>query len=217
MIIAFNAGWILILTKINYGGDEVENAIYFSKIEYRKRIGYGKVSSIILLNISERELSYQVFEWKRKMPAVEGIKTENVNGYFWTYKTALPAKKIRNEKSGFESRLVIDDSYEQEVVFSYSIKLNDEQMNELLPYCNALDFEPYRGRKMLMGEEGYIGYRDEVSLYFRAITDSYIPLLELPMDYFYDEKHIWPSEKLYQYLLKTFFEGNKKLCGWSPN
>ena len=41
-----------------------------------------------------------------------------------------------------------------------------------------------------MGEEGYIGYRDEVQLYFRAVTDSYIPLLELPMDYYYDEKHI---------------------------
>ena len=30
------------------------------------------------------------------------------------------------------------------------------------------------------------------------------------MDYFYDEEHIWPSEKLYRYLVKTFFERNKK-------
>ena len=67
---------------------------------------------------------------------------------------------------------------------------------------------------MQMGEEGYIGYRDEVRLYFRAITDSYIPMLELPMDYYYDEEHIWPSEKLYRYLLKTFFEKEKKLRRW---
>lgn len=67
---------------------------------------------------------------------------------------------------------------------------------------------------MEMGEEGYIGYRDEVQLYFRAVTDSYIPLLELPMDYYYDEKHIWLSEKLYRYLVKTYFEEDIKLRGW---
>lgn len=87
-------------------------------------------------------------------------------------------------------------------------------MKILLPYCNALDFEPYRDRKMQMGEEGYIGYRDEVRLHFRAITDSYIPMLELPMEYYYDEEHIWPSEKLYRYLVKTFSEKEKKLREW---
>lgn len=69
---------------------------------------------------------------------------------------------------------------------------------------------------MEMGEEGYIGYRDEVDLYFRAVTDSYIPLLELSMGYYYDEEHIWPSERLYRYLVKTFFEGDKRLRGWGP-
>ena len=64
---------------------------------------------------------------------------------------------------------------------------------------------------MSMGDEGYIGYRDEINTYFTGITNSYIPKLDLPMDYFYDEEHIWPSEKLYRYLVKTFFEGNKKL------
>lgn len=54
-----------------------------------------------------------------------------------------------------------------------------------------------------------------MQLYFRAVTDSYIPLLELPMDYYYDEKHIWPSEKLYRYLVKTHFEGDKKIRGWA--
>jgi hypothetical protein len=66
-----------------------------------------------------------------------------------------------------------------------------------------------------MDDEGYRGYRDEVHLYFTAISDSYIPKMELPMHYYYDEEHIWPSEKLYRYLVRTYFEG-KKLRRWSP-
>ena len=33
------------------------------------------------------------------------------------------------------------------------------------------------------------------------------------MDYYYDEEHIWPSEKLYRHLVKTFLEKEKKLRG----
>ncbi len=51
-------------------------------------------------------------------------------------------------------------------------------MRNLLPYCNALDFEPYRDKKMSMQDEGYIGYRDEINTYFTAITNSHIPKLE---------------------------------------
>ena len=69
---------------------------------------------------------------------------------------------------------------------------------------------------MSMDDAGYIGYRDEVSVRFRGITDSYIPELELPMNYYYDEEHIWPSEKLYGYLVRTFFESNWKLNGHGP-
>ena len=192
------------------------DAIYFSKVEYREVIGYGNTSSIMFLNIPERELSYQVYDWKRQMPAIEGVQTEQWGEHTWTDGIAIPAKRIINEKTGFEPQMIMDEQYEPEIAFSHAIKMTDEQMEALLPYCNALDFEPYRNREMKMGEEGYIGYRDEVHLYFRAITDSYIPLLELPMNYYYDEEHIWPSERLYRYLVKTFFEGKKKLRGWGP-
>ena len=67
---------------------------------------------------------------------------------------------------------------------------------------------------MSMKDDGYIGYRDEVQMPFRAISNSHIPLIELPMDYYYDEQHIWPSEKLYRYLLTTFFENNRKTEKW---
>ena len=170
----------------------------------------------MLLNIPERELSYQVYDWKRQMPAIEGVQTEQWGEHTWTHSVAIPAKRIRNEKTGFEPQMIKDEQYEVETAFSQAIRLTDEEMEVLLPYCNALDFEPYRNREMKMDEEGYIGYRDEVHLYFKAITDSYISLLELPMDYYYDDEHIWPSERLYRYLVKTFFEGNKKLRGWGP-
>ena len=45
-----------------------------------------------------------------------------------------------------------------------------------------------------MDDEGFIGYRDEIKVSFCGVTDSYIPYIELPMNYYYDEKHIWPSE-----------------------
>lgn len=102
------------------------------------------------------------------------------------------------------------------MIFSYGIKLTDEQIQKILPYCNALDYEAYQDKKMSMMDEGYIGYRDEVSLKFSAVTDSYIPRIELPMKYYYDEDHIWPSEKLYRYLVETFFTDKKKLKGWGP-
>lgn len=193
---------------------DLEDAIYFSKVEYREVKGNGNTSSVLLLNIPERELSYQVYDWKRQMPAIEGIQMEERKDYIWSNDIAIPARRISNERTGFEPRIIRDEQFEQKIAFSYAIKLTDGQMKALLPYCNALDFESYRDRKMQMGEEGYMGYRDEVHLYFRGITDSYIPMLELPMEYYYDEEHIWPSEKLYRYLVKTFLEKEKKLCGW---
>ncbi len=188
----------------------MKNAIYFSKIEYREARG-EHTSSIILLNIPEQELSYQEFAWKKQMPSIEGLHTETWGGNICSYKTAVPAKRVKNAKTAFKSQLFKDDEFEQEVVCSQAFKLNGNQMKDLLPYCNALDFEPYRNKKMEMDDEGYICYRDEVKLHFKAITDSYIPLLELPMDYLYDEGHIWPCEKLYRYLIKTFFETKNQL------
>ena len=86
-------------------------------------------------------------------------------------------------------------------------------MGEILPLCNANDYEPFRNRQMKMGEEGYCGYRDEIHVEFRGITNSPIPLIELPMDYFYDEYHIGPSEKLYRHIIKNVFEKEKSMKG----
>ena len=120
---------------------------------------------------------------------------------------------MRSVSTSFESKLVPDEEYIQEVVFSCGMKLSEEQLQELLPYCNALEFEPYRYKEMSMNDEGFIGYRDEISLHFIGITDSYIPKMEWDMPYYYDEEHIWPSEKLYRYLVLNYVQENKKLKG----
>ncbi len=124
------------------------------------------------------------------------------------------AKWISSEKTNFKPALFKDEHYEQEIVFSYGIKLTEQQLEKLLPLCNALDFEPFRNREMVMGEDGYCGYRDEVRVQFRGITNSHIPLLELPMYYYYDSEHIWPSEKLYHHIIKNIFDKQKKMKGW---
>ena len=185
--------------------------VYFSKVEFREEIGHGICTNIILLNLPARELSYQTLCYKRRMPVIQGAMTEQFRSGQYTFDISSPAMYISNEKTGFKPRLLKCDALEQEVVFSYGMKLTDAQYEDLLPYCNALDFEPYRDREMSMDDEGYVGYRDEVRMYFSAITDLPIPMLELPMCYHYDETHIWPSEKLYRYLVENFFESNEVL------
>lgn len=188
--------------------------VYFSKIEYIESIGYGRRSSVILLNLVEKELAYQVFEEKRQMPVIQGIESEVWFGKEHTYDVSYPARIIRNSQTGFQDKLLKCDFCEENVVLSKGFKLTENQIKIMLPYCNSLDFEPYRNREMSMNDEGYVGYRDEVGLKFRAITDDYIPMIELPMSYYYDNEHIWPSEKLYKYLITNFFSNNKEMRGW---
>lgn len=202
--------------------------IYFSKVEFRDCRESGR-TRITFLNIHERELSYQVLDKKRRMPSIEEISfvrlpykediaPRAVRKQFSTFKSGLPAKKIKNGKNGFEPQYVEDDYFEQEVVFSYAIKLTDKQVEELLPYCNALDFEPYRNQERVIDEELFLVLDDTYgSISFMGITDSYIPMLELTMNLDCNEEHSWPSEKLYRYLVLTFFKGKEELCGWSPS
>lgn len=148
------------------------------------------------------------------MPVIQGIETKIWFGKEHTYDVSYPARIIRNSQTGFKNKLLKCNFCEENVVFSKGIKLIENQIKKILPYCNALDFEPYRNREMSMSDEGYVGYRDEVSMRFRAITDDYIPMIELPMSYYYDKEHIWPSEKLYKYLITNFFSNNKAMKGW---
>lgn len=187
--------------------------IYFSKVQFRSGEVYRN-HSIMLLNLVERELSFQVFKKTRNMPVIQGVEIVEINGRQVSFDISKAARII---KTPTEARLLPIGNFEDKLVFSYGIKLTEEQYNELLPYCNALEFEPFRNRKMSMNDEGYIGYRDEVNVYFTGMTNSYIPIMEWSMSYYYDEQHIWPSEKLYRYLVTTYFENNKAVKGWGPS
>lgn len=193
----------------------MQEPIYFSIIEFYEGKGSGIEHSIILLNLAERELSYQTFKYNPKQGAnvVQMHETKEFKGKMYSFDTSYPAYLVASSKTDFKPELIKAEKFGYELIFSYGIRLSDSQYEELLPLCNALDFEPYQQRKMIMGEEGYIGYRDEVDVYFRAITDSHIPMIELPMEYFYDEAHIWPSEKLYRHIINNIFEKEKKLKG----
>lgn len=99
----------------------------------------------------------------------------------------------------FETDIIMPPM-ESEPFFSYVLKLTEDQIQSVLPYCVIADFEPFRGRKMDSWGSGFLGYRDEVWLKFRAVANFDHSMIELPMDYYYDEEHIWPSEKLYRFL-----------------
>lgn len=193
---------------------DIEEKVYFSKIEFKEFIG-GSLESILLLNLVDGTLAYQVYECNERMyaPAIEGIETEEIMGHIWEFKIRKPAMKMRNGKTGFQPVLLVNDIDRKKIVFSYTHKFSEDEIKGLLPFCNALDFVPYREREMSMDDEGYCGYRDEQSLYFTGITDSYIPRIDLPMNYYYDEKHIWPSEKLYRYIVINFLN-DKKMKNW---
>ncbi len=187
--------------------------IYFSKIEFTEKLFNckGVRCGRILVNIPEKEFSYQISKYKMQTPATKVLRTEKFGDITHSFYEPVPVKVIKDTHTGFKNRMLLDERFEEEVIISFSKKLNEKQMKDLLPYCNALKFEPYRNKKMSMEDDGYIGYRDEMSLSFCAMTDSYIPMLELPMNYIYDEVHIWPSEKLYRYLTKTYLPNMKQL------
>lgn len=193
----------------------MSKAVCFSKIEFTEVIRYGNpYNSVLGLNLVEQELSYQVFQWKRAMPAIQGYKTEILAGHEFSENVSYPAKVIRNEKTGFKPRVLKCDNLEPEVIFSYGRKLSKTEYDKICSLCVVDDYLPFREKEMSMDDEGYVGYRDEVCLYFCGITDSYVPIIQLPMSYFYDKEHMWPSERLYRYLITQLFEHDKKLKGW---
>lgn len=194
----------------------MDEAIYFSKVEFVESFSIKQdiEGRIIFLNLAEQELAYQVYRMKKKAPAIQYTESLKLGKRVYNFDRGSSGKVIRNEKTDFQSLLLKDNDYETEVIFSHGIKLSEEQMEKLLPYCNALDFEPYRNKEMKMGEKGYVGYRDTIEVSFKAVTDSYLPYIELPMDYFYIEDYIWPSEKLYRYIVTTFLEKEKQISKW---
>ena len=190
-----------------------EKDIYFTKIQFTEYIWHRK-HGVLYLNLQEKELAYQVYGNNRNMPAIEGVETEEWFGKENQFRFFKPAKIISNAKTNFKPELIEDEFDNEFIVYSYSKKLNDEELTEIKKFCKVSDFDPFRNREMNMEDEGFAGYRDGMNIRFDGISDSYFPYLRLPMNYYYDSEHEWPSETLYKYLVTTFLMGKKNLQPW---
>ena len=179
--------------------------IYFTKIEFTEWL--CPYTSHIVIDIPNEEMYVQRYKdtYKRFLPSSrEEVEYYESNGELRTYRIGHTDVLMKSGKTGERRSRAEYPKSSEELVYSYGIKLQKKDILGLKPYTRAMDFEPYRDREMSMNDEGYIGYRDEVSLYFCATSDSYLPLIRLPMMYYYDEEHIWPSEKLYRYLYRKY-------------
>ena len=118
-------------------------------------------------------------------------------GRMYTTMINIPAKEYSCEVWTYQGG-------KEKVLGNLAKKLTDGDIQGLLPYINALNFEPYRDREDRMDDPGFEGYRDEYSVHFTGITNSHLPIYRHWMNYFYDEEHTRPYEKLYQYVNKNF-------------
>ena len=77
--------------------------VYFSKVEFKEYIGY-RLNSILLLNLMDGSLAYQVYKAERKIhaPAIVGIETKEFMGHTWESDIRKPAMRMKNEKTGFK-------------------------------------------------------------------------------------------------------------------
>ena len=83
--------------------------------------------------------------------------------------------------------------------------LSELDVEEMKPYINALEFEPYNEADMTeeqLREENDRGPTDMYG-YFKGITDSWIPLVKIPMN---GSNHfpLWPTEILSKYLYDKY-------------
>ena len=95
----------------------MDEHIYFSKIMFTEGYIYDKPRSVILLNLPQKELSYQVFSWKYNNPVIQGLKKDELmtklSGKEWIESHSSPAKIIKNDKTNFQATLVEDDYWEK--------------------------------------------------------------------------------------------------------
>lgn len=194
----------------------MQNRIYFQKVIFSECLGDRLLSSLLLLP-QTGELAYQAFDSHKqaaRMPAITGLQGYRIGRHTGTEPYAKAARILRSSGNGFRPQLLPTETDEAQPVFCWHKQLSAAETEALLPYCNALDFEPYRERTMSLNDEGVVAYRDEITLAFTGISASHLPMLELPMALYYDESRLWPSERLYRYLLRHHLETQPALRKW---
>lgn len=178
--------------------------IYYTKVLFVER---HREEQRTLIDLVNRNLSFGVYNHIPKLsPIADGYIINDIGNFH--------VKIVNNCKTGFKDEIVTNYRCTTKEVFLKGFELSDNTMNNLLKLCNALEFEPYRDKEPTMFEPGFIGYRDETSLRFTGITNSYLPKLDINMCYFYDKEHTPPTEKLYRYVYKNILEHDKECSKW---
>ena len=201
--------------------DIEEGKIYFTKVQFDSWLWreFEGEERTLLLDLVNKELSYQVFKTFDKTSAIidsypaleEFIFTDGTKIQYYPSGLHSSGVYMKNEKTNFKPIFLHELPIGKKLIFSYGTELTEYEISLLKPYCDTNEFEKYRNRKMKLDEEGCIGYRDEINMEFCGISNSHLPIIKLPMDYYYDEKHIWPSEKLYRYVCENIISKNKIL------
>lgn len=92
---------------------------------------------------------------------------------------------------------------------NYGLKLTDEQLEKLVPYIYSSDFKHVNQNGINFNNPKLVGYRDEISIKFRAISQDGRPLFVYEMSGVYRDWHNYPTDKLYDYLARKFFSQKK--------
>ena len=95
----------------------------------------------------------------------------------------------------------------QELKNSIGLVLDETEMQSLLPFLRTELFEPYRDREDMHDE---VGYLDESWKMFTGISDSHVPMIRLPMNVIHDLAHRWPTELLYEQIVRVIRARNDR-------
>lgn len=184
----------------------VEEKIFFSKFVYTQILSWHAEKNYVYVkfDLIQNEFSVQVYKRVTDPHAV--YETDETfylsNNQQMSIKTK--AVKIAHGRNDFNPEL-IPAGNDKECIFSYGIKLNENDIEQLKPYCNAVAFQKYIGRKA----PELCAYRDDgLSMSFDGCTNSHIPYMHFDMDFVYPK---WPTEILWNYICDVFIKPNKEL------
>lgn len=143
---------------------------YFSLVTFNESWNTTDNSFVnreIQINLISKELSVSNTKYiMLNVPAIEGKRWYTINQKVIESKISKNGYKINNAMSNHRWQLLPTSEIKEEPLDSIGVKLSDEQVNKILPFCKVKDFEPYRERTMFMKDPGYIGYRDILSMEF---------------------------------------------------
>ena len=95
----------------------------------------------------------------------------------------------------------------QELKNSIGLVLDETEVQSLLPFLRTELFEPYRDCEDMHDE---VGYLDESWRMFTGISDSHVPMIRLPMNVIHDLAHRWPTELLYEQIVRVIRARNDR-------